>query len=87
MNNYNEVLKTAKDLKEEFGKSITIFESLQIAAQIQIVEALCNGLQTGVTDEPAFLEAIAMSLGFKPKNERVFSTTVADSLSIIAGKE
>lgn len=87
MNNYNEVLKIAKDLQEEFGKKITVFESLQIAAQIQIAEALTNGLQTGVSNEPALLEAIAISLGFTAKNERVFSSTVADSLKSIASKE
>lgn len=87
MSNYNKILMIAKDLQDEFGKKITVAESLQIAAQIQVADSISDGLQTGFSGEPTFLEAIAMSLGFAPKSERIFSSTVADSLKSIASKD
>ncbi|GAC1301435.1 MAG: hypothetical protein NVSMB24_04250 [Mucilaginibacter sp.] len=50
MNNYAEILKTAKDLQDEFENKITLFEALQIAGQIQMCEVLSNGLQTGYSN-------------------------------------
>ena len=87
MSNYNKVLKIAKDLQEEFGNKITVSESLQIASQIQLVECISDGLQTGFSGQPTFLEAIAMSLGFAPKEERRHSKTVAESLQMLVNKE
>lgn len=87
MSIYSKVMQTAKDLQEDFGNKLTLAESLQIAVQIVQTETLSDGLQTGVTNEPVFLEAIAMALGFAPKNERMFSSTVADSLKAIASKD
>jgi hypothetical protein len=87
MSNYGKVLSISKDIQEEFGEKITVFESLQIASQIHIAQCISDGLQTGLSDEPVFLEAIAMALGFKSKTERTFSKTVADSLHRLAAKE
>lgn len=87
MNNYSQVVKISKDLLEEYGNKITLFESLQIATQIHLAECVTAGLQPGISDEPASLEAIAISLGFSPKKDRMFSSTVADSLKMLVEKE
>ena len=66
MNNYSEVLKTAKDLRDDFKDKISVAESLQIAAQIQISEVLTRALTITHSETPEPLEAIAMALGQKP---------------------
>ena len=76
MNNYNEVLRIAKDLQEEFEKKISLFESLQIAAQIHQSEVLTAGLMVNKVDRPVALEAIAMVLGY----EKQFGGSILDVL-------
>lgn len=67
MNNYNEVLKTAKELREEY-KELTIHQSLDIAAKIQQCDVFRDGLMVNGSN-PVALEAIAMALGHAPLEE------------------
>ena len=64
MNNYNAVLAISKNLQEEYGVRITLFESLQIAASIHQTEVLTAGLMVNSVDRPVALEAIAQVLGY-----------------------
>lgn len=76
MNNYNEILKIPKDLQEEFGKKITLFESLQVAAQIHQSEVLTAGLMVNKVDRPVALEAIATVLGY----DKQFGGSILEAL-------
>lgn len=76
MNNYTEILKTAKHLRDEF-KELTIYQSLEIASKIQQCEVLSAGLLVQGTS-PVALEAIAMVLGFNPGDSNM--STITDSL-------
>lgn len=85
MNNYGHVLKLAKDLQEEFGNKLSLFESLQIAAQIHHTEVVRTGLLVRSVneseDKPVALESIAMVLGYtESKNEFATSGTLLEVL-------
>lgn len=85
MNGYSEVIKNAKLLKEEFGKELTTYETLKIAAHVNLAECIRSGLLPSDKDEPAFLEALAMALGWPEKRQRYTFRSIAESLSSVAG--
>lgn len=70
MNNYKEVTEIANSLKGDFRK-LSDFEALTIAAQIQTTNVLEASFQTGYSNQPPFLEAIAIALGYKLEGSTV----------------
>lgn len=78
MSSYNNVIEIAKNLREEFDNKISLFESLQIAAQINQAQLLSDGLLVNNSKQPVALEAIAMILGFKPDDQ--YRTTIIDAI-------
>ncbi len=74
------VIKKANRLMEEFPDQLLIENALQIATQMQIAEILYKGLHTGVRNQPPFLEAMAIAMGYK----NIGTTTIPEALSDVA---
>lgn len=71
MNPTKEAIETAEYLRIKYPE-LSIFESLQVAAQIVHTEVLANGLLVTPLGNPVALEAIAMSIGYEPnKNDSI----------------
>jgi len=70
-------IKVAEELKSGYS-TLTEFELLSLAIQIERNQLLENGLNISRTDKyPASLEAIAIALGYSDKQ---FNQTITDVL-------